>query len=98
MNMDLSDFLPFGSISPESGDEAPARTVVRRRRTATGKRSRAADPAGQSAAGEDTVWIMLGLPRPMLESLQAEAGTENVGDLIRSVLQAFGHGPGAGSE
>ena len=97
MNIDLSDFLPFGSISPKKRDDAPAKPTVRRRRTMTGNRSRTADPADQPSASEGTVRITLDLPRTMLVSLQAKAGCEDVGDVIRATLQAAGNDPEAGT-
>lgn len=41
--------------------------------------------------------ITLDLPRTMLVSLQAKAGCEDVGDVIRATLQAAGNDPEAGT-
>lgn len=90
MDIDLSDFLPFGSSSAEKSGEGWVRTATKARRLAPGKRPKTGKATDRLTA-KKTVRIALDLPAAMLASLEAKAGSESVGDLIRAVLVAAGH-------
>lgn len=52
------------------------------------------DPT-KTEAGDWMIRVMLDLPYPMLASLEAKAGSHNVGELIRAALVTAGHGTGS---
>lgn len=94
MTLDLSDIkptpasphtpLPYASVDPE--------TDMRRVFAGMPMETAGGGKPTRTMSGEWMVRIALDLPYAMLASLEATAGSDDIGNLIRIALVAAGHG------
>ncbi|RDE04203.1 hypothetical protein [Sphingomonas aracearum] len=98
MTLDLSDFNPKPLPSREYPPYASADPATDLRLLFAGTKwsdpGHGGDPT-KTEAGDWMIRVMLDLPYPMLASLEAKAGSHNVGELIRAALVTAGHGTGS---
>lgn len=83
MTLDLSDFAPTPLPSRETPPYASADPSTDLRLLFAGT---------DWEAGDWMIRVMVDLPYPMLASLEAMAGSHDIGELIRAALVTAGHG------
>lgn len=98
MTLDLSDFKPMPLPSRETPPYASADPSTDLRLLLAGTDWSEPGHGGyptRTEAGDWMIRVMLDLPYPMLASLEAQAGSHDVGELIRAALVTAGHGSDA---
>lgn len=95
MTIDLSDFKLTPLPSRETPPYASADPSTDLRLLLAGtdwSEPRHGGYPTRTEAGDWMIRVMLDLPYPMLASLEAQAGSHDVGELIRAALVTAGHG------
>lgn len=94
MALDLSDMQPTAAQPSNRSAYASANPEADMRRMFAGMQMEATGGGAptRTTAGEWMVRIAVDLPYAMLASLEAMAGSEDIGELIRAALVRAGHG------
>lgn len=95
MTLDLSDFAPTPLPSRETPPYASADPSTDLRLLFAGTDWSEPGHGGyptRTEAGDWMIRVMVDLPYPMLASLEAMAGSHDIGELIRAALVTAGHG------